>query len=219
MAQLESLKDSLLIKDYVYKILKREILKGGFEPGETLNILNISKQMNISCAPIREALNMLGKDGLVELMPYKKAIVANGCKEDYYAAFDMRMFLEPYSARLSVSLIPQEEITRVREQLQAVLNNPEDLSAYLDSDMVLHEMLYRHSPSKLLISIMDTIRTYTMRYYSQRLQSIAEVDGDDSQNKSAAVKDQTLKHLTILDAAESRDADLVYELLYKHIKE
>ena len=81
MAQLENLKDTPLIRDRVYDALRKEILMGGFAPGETLNILSISKQMGISCAPIREALNMLNKDGLVELMPYIDVIIGN--EEDF----------------------------------------------------------------------------------------------------------------------------------------
>ena len=65
MAQLESLKDAPLIRDRIYDMLRSEILSGGFAPGDDLNILSISKQLGVSCAPVREALNMLNKDGLI----------------------------------------------------------------------------------------------------------------------------------------------------------
>ena len=75
-----------------------------------LNILSISKQLGVSCAPVREALNMLNKDGLVDLTPYKTASVAVGTEEDYKTAFDLRLILEPYALRQSIDLISDEEI-------------------------------------------------------------------------------------------------------------
>ena len=118
MAQLESLKDAPLIRDRIYDMLRSEILSGGFAPGDDLNILSISKQLGVSCAPVREALNMLNKDGLVDLTPYKTASVAVGTEEDYKTAFDLRLILEPYALRQSINLISDEEIAAMEEKLQ-----------------------------------------------------------------------------------------------------
>ena len=47
------------VKDRVYEILKREIVLGKLKPGEPINIAVLSTKLNISSAPLREALNML----------------------------------------------------------------------------------------------------------------------------------------------------------------
>lgn len=223
MAQLESIKNTLLIRDRVYQTIRKEILRGGFMPGEPLNILNISKQMGVSCAPVREAFNMLSKDGLVELMPYKKAVVADGTAEDYETAFDLRVMLEPYALRHSIDKIPREEIQESRAVMQSVLEDPEDLGRYLDSDMSFHQMLYCHVESKFLISTLDAVRTYTMRRYARRFNSIINarraLDPNSSVDQAVAVSSETTEHLGILNAVELRNADLAAELLQKHISE
>ena len=126
MTQFENLKDTMLIRDRVYDALRREILSGGFAPGETLNILGLSKQMGVSCAPVREALNMLNKDGLVDLMPYKKASVAMGTDADYKAAFDLRLMLEPYALLQSIDMIPGSEIRAMELMKKVGIPNAEN---------------------------------------------------------------------------------------------
>ena len=221
MAQLESIKDTQLIRDRVYEMLRREILSGGFKPGEPLNILGISKQLGVSSAPIREAINMLSKDGLVELMPYKKATVADGSDEDYNVAFDIRRMLEPYALSISINNIPDEDIKHVRSILEELYENPTDLIDYLSSDNALHSMLYNYCDSRLIITILDTVRTYTMRYYAKRFDTIMDMQkerlGNPDLDEISVIKAETAEHLTILKAVEKRDSEKATALLRDHL--
>lgn len=221
MPRLESIKDNYLIRDRVYEMLRREILSGGFNPGEPLNILGISKQLGVSSAPVREAINMLSKDGLVELMPYKKAVVADGSEDDYNVAFDIRRMLEPYALENSIKDIPDEDIRHVRRILEELYANPTDLVDYLSSDNALHKILYDYCDSRLIITLLDTVRTYTMRYYAKRFDTIMSAQkerlGDDSLDEASVIKAETKEHLAILKAVEERDTDKAMQLLRDHI--
>lgn len=57
------------LKHQVYKAIKDDIIFGRLRSGEQLNMLELCNRMHISSAPIREALNMLSKEGLVDLTP------------------------------------------------------------------------------------------------------------------------------------------------------
>ena len=57
------------IKDQIYHIIKRRILNHQYEPGKRLSIMSISREMNVSNSPVREAISMLERDGLVETYP------------------------------------------------------------------------------------------------------------------------------------------------------
>lgn len=221
MTQLESIKDTQLIRDRVYEMLRKEILVGGFTAGEPLNILGISKQLGVSSAPIREAINMLSKDGLVELMPYKKAVVADGTDEDYNIAYDIRLMLEPYALSKSINDIPDREIAEVRKELEELYANPTDLADFFTTDSHLHDMLYHYCDSKLIITTLDNVRTYTMRYYTKRFNTIIaakkELLGRDDMDESTVVKAETAEHIAILDAVEARDGEKAASLLKDHI--
>ena len=57
------------IKDQIYHIIKRRILNMEYEPGKRLSIMSISRELNVSNSPVREAVSMLERDGLVETYP------------------------------------------------------------------------------------------------------------------------------------------------------
>ena len=221
MAKFENLKDTVLIRDRVYEVLRREILIGNLVPGEALNILEISKQIGVSCAPIREALNLLNKDGLVDLMPYKKARVAVGTDEDYDVAFDLRVLMEPYALVASINDIPLKSIFEMRERLTKMYEHPGTISDFYDCDISFHSMMYSSSKSKLLISTLDAVRTYTVRYYSRRFEIIVKAKQkfyeNDAFDESMTIKDETREHMVILDAVEKRDCVLAEKLLREHI--
>lgn len=214
MVQLESLSGPSLMGDRVYNVLKNEILKRNFKPGDTLNIVAISRQLNVSNGPVREALNMLSKDGLVILAPYKKAVVAQGSPEDLSTVSDLRCFLEPYAARTCINNIPEEVIDEVEVLLDAVLEEPEDYRLYLDSDIKFHEMIYKHSHSELLISVLDSVRVYTMRFYTEILESMSAKVGSTEE----AVRQTTIEHKKMLELVRKRDGDALADALLQHIK-
>lgn len=57
------------IKDQVYEIIREMILRQEYELGEKINIDTLAATLNVSNSPIREALNMLEMQGIVENIP------------------------------------------------------------------------------------------------------------------------------------------------------
>lgn len=59
----------ITIKEQAYNIIKNDILSGKYKLGEKINIDNLSRQLQISNSPIREALTSLEMEGLVVNTP------------------------------------------------------------------------------------------------------------------------------------------------------
>lgn len=57
------------LKHQTYEIIKKKILTQSYKLGEKINIDSLARELNISNSPIREALNMLEKDGFVVTNP------------------------------------------------------------------------------------------------------------------------------------------------------
>ena len=105
------------LKKLVYDNLKERIISGELKPGTRLREEDLSEEMNISRAPIREAFNMLERDGFTVIVPRKGAIVAEATKEERDYIWEMRGILEPYAAVKSMPLISEEEINKVEKVL------------------------------------------------------------------------------------------------------
>lgn len=204
---------TMLLKDRVYKTLKTEIILGHFKAGQRLNMLELANSMNISSAPIREALNMLCKDGFVILNPRKQAIVAESTLDGWRVLTDLRRMLEPYAARLSAAQIPQEDIDAARAMVEKSLADPSDVYAYVASDMAVHELIHANTGSKVLSDILTTVKEHSMRirYYAEKF------DEEGSPDKMQITLTSGGEHLKILDALDSRDPQRIYDQVLEHI--
>ena len=65
----------LSYKYQVYNELKKGILTGQYPPGSVMNERKLSEEMGISRTPIREGLQMLARDGWLQMETYKGAVV------------------------------------------------------------------------------------------------------------------------------------------------
>lgn len=84
--------------DNVYSKLKEQILNLEIAPGQSLTEGLLAQTFEVSRTPIREALRMLERDQLVELIRNKGAIVRNITESDVNHIFDLRVVLEGWAA-------------------------------------------------------------------------------------------------------------------------
>ena len=58
-----------LLREKIYDNIMKDILKGVYKPGEQLSVKHLAEKYGVSASPIRDALNALKKDRLVEVIP------------------------------------------------------------------------------------------------------------------------------------------------------
>src|SRR5664279_1231948 len=96
--------------DLAVSRLREEILSGALVPGERLVEEQLTKRFRISRAPLREALRLLGEQGLVEHLPRRGARVTTYSDRDFDELFAVRDALERFAASL-LARRPREELT------------------------------------------------------------------------------------------------------------
>ncbi len=72
------------LKMQVYRILRQKILQQKYVLGEKINIVTLAEELQISNSPIREALMMLEKDGLIVFVPNNGARVISFSEKDFH---------------------------------------------------------------------------------------------------------------------------------------
>ena len=87
--------------EQVYHVVRQSILKGDYKPGKKLNEVELSRNLKVSRSPIREALQRLDNEGLVELQPRKGAVVTCLTGEKIEELFEQREALEGMAARFA----------------------------------------------------------------------------------------------------------------------
>jgi len=92
----------------LYQQVRDKIIYGELKPGAILTEAGLADEHGVSKAPVREALVLLGHEGLVEPMPRVGHVVASFTVQDVLEAFHLRSILEAEAAGLAAERITQE---------------------------------------------------------------------------------------------------------------
>ncbi|MCW0209379.1 GntR family transcriptional regulator [Achromobacter veterisilvae] len=109
-------------RDYVYGELRRRLMAGSFMPGERLREEHIAAELSVSRTPVRSAIERLVTDGLVKHEGRRGAVVLGWQDRDIDEAFELRMLLEPYSAKAAAERASPEQILELERINQCMLD-------------------------------------------------------------------------------------------------
>jgi DNA-binding GntR family transcriptional regulator len=96
--------------DAAYDAVRRMILSGEAAAGSRLGEAELAETLGLSRTPVREALQRLGADGLVEVLPHRGARVVQWTRRDLEEIFELRSLLEPYAAARAARMAPGKDV-------------------------------------------------------------------------------------------------------------
>lgn len=140
------------LKDLVDRYLRTQIFETrSLSPGDQINERELSRVLQVSRAPIREALKELEAQGLIASEQYRGWFVSDFLEEEFVEINKLRTLLE-YSLLESILSLggPEEEelraIEAINEEMRAItkLSGPHEAKAfeYAEKEMAFHASLY-----------------------------------------------------------------------------
>lgn len=163
------------LKQNVYDALRGMILSGEVRPGEQLRERELSERLGVSRTPLREALNQLEREGLVESQPHRGYFIPILDLKTAEELLDLRIMLDAYATGLAVDAISEEglaELKGVMERLAEFAAKPElaieELAEEVRVGMQIHEIVARESGHRFLYE--------TLRHLYGRLSLLIWVD-------------------------------------------
>ncbi|MGB6369743.1 MAG: GntR family transcriptional regulator [Atribacterota bacterium] len=197
-----------LLSKKVYRILKKEIIKGSFKPGDKVLEGRIAEQMGISRTPVREAIRELAAEGFVTLSPNQGVVVRSVSAESIREVLQIHSVLEGLAARLSCEVINEEDLKELENYVNKMekLANKKDSSAYSEVDLKFHELIVNICRNKRLIQMRKNISDQAQRY---RISSLSI---------PRRLKESLKEHQKILDAFKVKDPKKADSMSQKHIQ-
>ncbi|WP_297591624.1 GntR family transcriptional regulator [Roseibium sp.] len=131
------------LHDELVDRLRHLIIEGELKPGEKLSEKELSEMFGVSRTPLREALKVLGKEGLVNLVPNRGATVSKLTLADLEEAFPVMGALESVSGELACANITDQEIEQLERLHKEMISKyeAEDLSAYFKLNEAIHQLI------------------------------------------------------------------------------
>ena len=187
-------------------MLRRAIVTGQLRPGTVLVETALAEQMSVSRAPIREAIQILENDGLVETVAYKGKRVKPLTAREVEETYNMRTVFEA----LAVERIMERghpvgalwEHCRTMEAA-AVAGDREGLTA---ADQAFHRTLIRLSDHDLLLTLWNSLYL--------RIHQIMALRNTGQPN----LAEIAANHAPIVEAIEAGDAALAVRLVTEHAR-
>ena len=196
------------LADLVYSRLLEDILSGVLASGTTLSVADISRDLDVSPSPVREAILRLAAEGLVVNPSNRRATVVSFTGRDVTEIFQVRELLECGAARLAAErMAPADvpELKRAVEQCASLFGDPAQKKAMLDLDNRFHLLVAQGSGNRALAE--EVIRV------SRRVRIMQWLRLDP-----ARMNQGYPDHLAVISAIEGRDPDGAAAAMATHIR-
>ena len=208
MNKLPKLEGYDLLSKKVYRILKKEIIKGSFKPGSKILEFQIAQQMGISRTPVREAIRLLAAEGFVVLSPNQGAVVRTVSVENIKEVLQIHSVLEGLAARLACEVINKDGLNELENYLNKMENllKAGDSIAYSEVDLKFHEVIVNTCRNSRLIKMRKNISDQAQRY---RISSLRVAE---------RLRESFAEHQKIFEAFKERDSNKADRMSQKHIQ-
>ncbi|MBD3678780.1 MAG: GntR family transcriptional regulator [Rhodobacteraceae bacterium] len=187
--------------------LRREILRGKFPPGASIKERDNAIEMGVSRTPMREAIRILAKEGLIVLRHSRSPIVAQPTPKEISDAVDVLLALEYLSADLACRNATDNELAKIRSIHERIAENynildPLDL---FELDMMLHDSIAQSTHNDAFLA---TYRSYLERLWRARFLSARQ-----KRNRELVIAE----HSAIVEAVEARDTEATKKAIDGHL--
>jgi len=154
-------KEPKVIAQEVAADIKRAIANAMIKPGERINETQIARDMGISRSPVREALHMLKKEGVVVSIPYKGTFVNLLGKKDIEDMYIIRGLLEAYAIEKVIENKNEKILKCLRKNVEDIEKSVEKKrnKEIVTKDLEFHRNICIFSGNKKLIDIWESFQT------------------------------------------------------------
>jgi DNA-binding GntR family transcriptional regulator len=184
--------------------LRARIVTAQLAPGTHLHQAEVANEFGVSRIPVRDALQALAAENLVDLTP-AGAMVSAMSVEVLDELYELRGLVEPRATALGVPMLGRSDL-RVMRECDALMRGTSDPVAWLDANSRFHRAIYEKSGRPRWIALVESLRSQTDRYLHLHLAVIGN---------TAHLHDE---HARLMAAAEARDAAAVEALTRGHLQ-
>jgi len=192
----------------VYRALKRDIIHGFYQPGESLNEKHLAARYKASRTPVREAAVRLANERLLRIVTNRGYFVTQITLQVLNDIYEFRCAVEGEAAQLAASKGASPELLHKLSELAAVTCRADNRSScvrFIEADTAFHTLVARLSRNQMLIQAVAEARSQMERIM------FAAIDIDYYGEAPSR------EHREILKAIRDRDPERARQRMFEHI--
>ena len=187
----------------VVTALRHALLTGEIGAGVKLSQSRLAEKFGVSRIPVREAMQTLVAEGLVEMIdgaPHSRRLSILELQELY----EMRMAVEPHLTQVALADVGRAEIIQMTRYYDK-MSETTDVVEWLEANANFHATIYHRATRPMTIAHVDQLRKLADRYLYLHLAVIGNVEH------------LQVEHAAILQAVKSGDGPLLNSLTRTHL--
>ena len=207
--KVRSLNPEISIRDKAYEALKQAITEMDIygHAGELrFDERQLSKRLGVSRTPVREAMTLLEREGLVRSVPRRGIFVIRKTKREIVEMIEAWAALESIAARLAALRATEEELDSLEGLFAAFegKNPSEHVSDYSEANLAFHRQILRMGRNQYIVGATDALLVH--------LRAIRRL----TIGQGGRAERSMIDHRNIIRALEARDGDLAERLVRDH---
>jgi DNA-binding GntR family transcriptional regulator len=194
--------------EYVADRIERAILRGELAAGQRIVEGALAEQLHVSKTPIREALRVLARKGVVTSHAYRGTVVRDIDPSSARYLFEVRLLNEPEAVARAIPFHDDASLARCQEALLAARNAGKGDGALAERSIAnrrFHRSLYAPCENDHLRRILDEIQD-----------QVAMISVSTWRRHATWVEEES-EHAAILEAVKRKDSETARDLMTKHI--
>jgi DNA-binding GntR family transcriptional regulator len=196
------------VAEEVYDILRDKILSCELAPGQRLDVAQISIQLSVSRTPVKDALQRLSVQDLVEIHPRRGTFVSKITPEDVRETFEVREALEVKACDLAAGKLKPETIEKLRDLNQRMFAPDLRFGDHVVLDSELHRTIIESAGNQRLLKMYSELKAHVQ---------IARVHYR-STNWRTHNKTTSSEHLGVIDALAAGRGEDARRAMQTHIR-
>ena len=158
---------TLTISEQIAAHVGDEIIRGQRLPGESLNEQRLADAFEVSRGPVREAIRILEREGLVTIFARRGAFVTELTVDEVREIFEIRVGLLEIVARKVAASHTETYLKTLRAgvaKLERLARLDDDGGEYAETSYRLSILSVRHCDNKRLTAMLTALSLQTLRY-------------------------------------------------------
>ncbi|MBS3995083.1 MAG: GntR family transcriptional regulator [Alkaliphilus sp.] len=196
------------VSDYVYEVLKKNIVGFNVKPGDRISENEISELLQVSRTPVREAFIKLSKEDLLYILPQRGTYISYIDLDEVEEARFIRESLEKAVIELATKEFSEDALFMLEQNITAQKNKIEKkaYSEFLELDEEFHKTIFQECNKGKTWSIIQQVNSQYKRI--RILSFIANINWL-----------QTIaQHQAIIEAIRNKDTEKGLKTIGEHLK-
>jgi len=197
--------------DSVADMLRASILGSTFRPGQRLDVKSLADQLGVSPTPVKDAINRLAAEGLIDIRPRSGTFVTDITPKMVEEIFEIRRALECLAAELTMAhMTPAllRTFTALTRQLELPVTHEEERIEHERANVALHMLFIESSRNQRLVEMYRSLNAHL---------TIARIHSRQRPD-AKRLETELHEHSALLAAMQAGDTPRLVQVLGDHIR-